>query len=170
MPIFEVFGPYEIPWEKRASGRRLCYEGFWKSGSPASHLAGSCGCYIFAIRNRATVPVYVGKATVNFEQEVFNPSNRHKYSDAMLDYSKGTPLMYFVVHPAQRGRNNGNQISQIEDFLIQAAAARNPDNLQNIRGAQRPKWGISGVIRGGKGKPSNIERGLSLMLGIKRRP
>ena len=125
---------------------------------------------MFAIRNRAPVPVYVGKATVSFEQEVFNPANRYKYSEAMLDYPKGTPLMYFVVHPHQRGRNNGNQIAQIEDFLIQAAAAKNPDRLQNIKGAQCPNWGISGVIRGGAGAPSNLQREFSLMLGIRGRP
>jgi hypothetical protein len=45
--------------------------------------------------------------------------------------------MYFVVHPKQRGKTNAKQIAEIEDFLIQAGVAKNPD-LQNVKGAQRP--------------------------------
>ena len=61
--------------------------------------------------------------------------------------------MYFVVHPKQRGKTNAKQIEKIEDFLIEAGAAKNPE-IQNVRGAKRPTWNIKGVIRGDKGRPS----------------
>jgi hypothetical protein len=64
--------------------------------------------------------------------------------------------MFFVVHPEQRGRKNEKEIEEIEDFLIQNGVARNPE-MQNVRGAQQPAWGIYGVIRGGKGKSSHAQ-------------
>lgn len=64
--------------------------------------------------------------------------------------------MYFVVHPKQKGPTNGKHIAEIEDFLIQAGVAKNPD-LQNVKGAQRPGWSIKGVIRGSAEKPRDAE-------------
>jgi hypothetical protein len=78
--------------------------------SDAYHLAEERGCYVFAMRNRGLNPIYVGKATRCFKQENFNPGNRHKYRSGCSDYGKGTPFMYFVVHPTQRGRANTKQI------------------------------------------------------------
>jgi len=98
----------------------------------------------------------VGKATKKFRQETFNPSNRHKYHDGFSEYAKGRPLMFFVVHPDQRGKTNEKEIGRIEEFLIQAGIVKNPE-LQNVRGAQRPKWSIRGVVRSGKGKRTSAE-------------
>jgi hypothetical protein len=67
------------------------------------------------------------------------------------------PVMFFVVHPDQKGKTNERQIEKIEQFLIQAGAAKNP-GLQNVRGAYRPKWSIQGVVRSsGKGKRTKAE-------------
>jgi hypothetical protein len=64
--------------------------------------------------------------------------------------------MYFVVHPSGRGPTNASHIKEIEDFLIQAGVAKNP-NLQNIKGSGTPEWSIKGVIRSGVGKRSAAE-------------
>ena len=156
MATFEVHGPFEITFEKRKGGRTLVFGDFWGDGSDAAYLAQKRGCYVFAVRNRALTPIYVGKATVTFKQETFNPANRHKYHDGFSAYAKGTPVMYFVVHPDQKGPTNENQVAAIEDFLIQAGVAKNPD-LQNVKGAQLPSWSIKGVIRSGVGKRSEAE-------------
>lgn len=157
MASFQIDGPYELPFEKRNGGRTLVFDGFWDDDSDAAHLADECGCYVFAIRaGKGITPIYVGKATKTFKQETFNPANKHKYHDGFSDYAKGTPLMFFVVHPNQKGRTNATEITDIEDFLIQTGVAKNP-GLQNVRGAGQPKWSISGVIRGGKGKRSHAE-------------
>lgn len=156
MTSFAVHGPFRIKYEKRKGGRTLIFDDFWSEGSDAHNLAKQRGCYIFAIRNKALTPIYVGKATKTFKQETFNSANRHKYHYGFSDYAKGTPLMYFVVHPAQKGPTNAKQIAQIEDFLIQAGAVKNPD-LQNIKGAQQPDWSIKGAIRSGAGKRSVAE-------------
>jgi hypothetical protein len=65
--------------------------------------------------------------------------------------------MYFVVHPHRKGPTNSQEIEEIEDFLIQAGIVKNPQ-LQNVKGAQRPKWSIKGAIRSGAGNRSPAAR------------
>lgn len=157
MASFTVHGPFKITHEKRKGGRTLIFDDFWGEGAEAGHLEKKRGCYVFAIRAGGGLkPIYVGKATKTFKQETFNPSNRNKYNAGFSEYARGTPVMYFVVHPEQKGPANGKHIAEIEDFLIQAGIAKNP-NLQNVRGTQRPGWSIKGVIRSGVGKRSKSE-------------
>lgn len=157
MASFTVHGPYPISFEKRKGGRTLCFDDFWSERSAAFDLADQAGCYVFAVRSGGGLkPIYVGKATKTFRQETFNAANRHKYNNGFSEYAAGTPVMYFVAHPKQSGPNNSKYIAEIESFLIQAGVAANP-NIQNVRGIQKPKWSIKGVIRGGVGKRSTAE-------------
>ncbi len=156
MTSFVIEGPFEIAYEKRQGGRTLVFDDFW-TYDDVSQLKHRRGCYIFAIRNKGLTPIYVGKATKSFKQETFNPANRHKYHNGFSHYARGKPLMYFVVHPEQKGPVNAKQIGQIEDFLIQAGVVKNP-NLQNVVGAQQPGWRIKGVIRSGAGNHTSVER------------
>jgi hypothetical protein len=165
MTSFAIHGPFDVLFEKRKGGRTLVFDDFWIPGSDAEYLADKRGCYVFAMRNRALTPLYIGQATKSFRQETFNVANRHKYHDGFSDYGKGSPVMYFVVHPKQKGRLNEKQITEIEDFLIQAGVAKNPD-LQNVKGAQRPKWSIKGVIRGSRGKRREAEKQFSKLFDI----
>lgn len=133
------------------------FDDFWAADSPANYLANECGCYVFAMRaSSGLCPVYVGKATRTFKQEAFNATNKHKFHNGFSEWARGTPLMYFVVHPSSRGHTNVTQIGKIEDFLIQAGAAKNP-GIMNIRGVQQPKWSIKGVIRSKAGKRRDNE-------------
>lgn len=167
MASFEVHGPYEVEWEKRKGGRTLLFENFWSPGSEAAYLAARQGCYVFAIRNRGLTPIYVGKATKTYSQETFNPANRQKYSNGFSEYAKGTPVMYFAALAKSTGRANATQIAQVEDFLIQAGVAKNPD-LQNVRGVQKPGWSIKGVIRHSAGKRSAAELQFATLFDIQR--
>jgi hypothetical protein len=164
---FVVHGPFVIDYEKRKGGRTLVFDDFWSESSKANYLAEEQGCYVFAVRNRALTPIYVGKATKTFKQETFNGTNRHKYNNGFSEYAKGRPLMYFVVHPASRGPTNAKQIAEIEDFLIQAGVAKNP-NLQNVKGTQQPSWNIKGVIRSGAGKRNDAEVSFSSLFDIRK--
>jgi hypothetical protein len=158
MASFKVHGWFKIDYEKRKGGRTLLFNDFWSEVSPAHDLADECGCYVFAIKTgRGLKPIYVGKATKTFKQETFNPNNKHKYHDGFSEYERGLPVMFFVVHPNQKGQKNKKEIGKIEEFLIQTGVAKNP-GLQNVRGAQRPKWSIRGAAHSsGKGKCTKAE-------------
>jgi hypothetical protein len=167
MKPFVVHGPFAIPTEKpKGGGRSLDVAKFWTPPSDAAYLANECGCYVFAIKNKSLTPIYVGKARNTFKQETFNASNKVKYRNGLDDYKKGKPVMYFVVHPAQKGKTNEKQIGLIEDFLIGAGVAKNP-NLQNIKGTQTPKWSIKGVVRS-KVKPTKAASDFARLFDIHR--
>ena len=154
MTMFTIHGQFNIPYEKRKGGRTLVFDSFWDGDSAAHYLRNKCGCYVFAIRTgRGLTPIYVGKATKTFGQETFNPTNKHKYQNGFSEYARGLPVIFFVMHPTKKGKKNMKEIAEIEDFLIQAGIVKNP-RLENVRGAQRPRWSIQGVVRSGKGKPS----------------
>jgi hypothetical protein len=167
MASFTIHGPFPIPFEKKKGGRTLTFDEFWVEGAEAQYLATSRGCYVFAMRTGGGLqPIYVGKATKTFKQETFNPGNRHKYHNGFSDYAVGTPLMYFVAHPNQKGPTNNSRISEIEDFLIQAGVVKNP-NIQNIKGTLKPSWSIKGVVRSGVGKRSHGEVEFGSLFGIR---
>lgn len=168
MSTFDVHGPFDLSYEKRPGGRTLSFEAFWSDDSNAAYLASERGCYVFAIQNRGLTPIYVGKATRNFKQETFSQANKHKYHRGFSDYAKGRPVMFFVVHPTQKGKTNTTQIGEIEDFLIQAGTAKNPD-IQNVRGTGQPKWSIKGVVRGSAGKRSAAEKNFAKLFDIRRK-
>lgn len=168
MTSFVVHGPFEITFEKKKGGRTLDFRDFWLTESDAYYLADRCGCYVFAMRAGGGLrPIYVGKATKTFQQETFNPTNKHKYHQGFSDYARGTPVMYFVVHPEQKGPTNSKQIKEIEDFFIQAGVVKNP-NIQNVKGTQKPSWSIKGVMRSGVGKRSKAELEFSAIFDITR--
>lgn len=167
MSTFVIHGPFELQFEKRPGGRTLAFNDFWADGSDAAYLAEERGCYVFAIRNKNLTPIYVGKATKTFKQETFNQANKHKYHNGFSAYAIGTPLMFFVVHPTQKGKTNAKQIGEIEDFLIQAGVAKNPD-IQNVKGTGQPKWSIKGVVRGSAGKRSEAESSFAKLFDIHR--
>jgi hypothetical protein len=168
MAEFRIDGPHEIPFEQRKGGRVILHNDFWTQSDELAELGKERGCYVFAIRaGKGATPIYVGKATKSFKQECFNPSNRHKFSNGLADYKKGTPIMYFVRHPTQKGKTNAKQIGEVETFLTQNAVVKNL-NLQNLHGTKAPRWSIHGVIRGGKGKPKKAESEFKKLIGLSK--
>lgn len=167
MAIFKVRGWFKVDYEKRKGGRTLVFDNFWSDGSETHGLASERGCYVFAIKTgRGLDPVYVGKAAKTFKQETFNPTNRHKFQNGFSKYAKGLPVVFFVCHPGQRGKPNKKQIGQIEEFLIQAGAAKNP-HLQNVKGAKTPAWSIRGVVGiSGKGKRTRSQTDFRQLFGF----
>jgi len=156
--IFSIEGPFEIPCYEGKGGRTITEEDgrtFWDEHD---HLGGHRGCYVFGIRaGKGLTPGYVGKATRGFRQEVFSHHKLTRYQQFLADYGKGTPVLFFVVAPRRKGAPNAAHIRELEEFLIQVALAANSD-LLNIKGTRTEEWGIGGVLRSGKGKPSSSAR------------
>ena len=167
MAKFTVVGPYEVPVTKRKVGRTISpgnASTFWKT-RPA--LSKSRGCYLFAFRAaKGMKPVYIGKATKNFAQEVFTDHKRNKYNDALADQARGTPLLFFVALTKTKGPTNKSAIDEVESHLIQLGLKANK-NLSNDRKTKVPVWSISGIIRSGTGRPTKSAEALRGCLKVK---
>jgi hypothetical protein len=151
--LFRVSGPHRIPVERGVSGvyiRPRCPE-FWDQ---APDLESEKGCYLFAIQAaKGHIPIYVGKATRSFGQECFES---HKvachYTPALANRRKGTPVLFFLVVAAKRGRVNLRSIRDLELELIRIARQKNP-HLSNVQNNKDYTWDIVGVTQG-RGKAS----------------
>ena len=165
MPTFQVKGPMKVPTYDGKAAKIVDSEAlpaFWESSGVAKRR----GCYLFAVRaSKGIRPIYVGRATKTFKQEVFTPHKLEKYQRCLADVAKGTPVLFFVMLPTAKGKPNVKVIKQAEDYLIQTAVSRNPE-LLNVKGTDLEDWGIVGVLRGGSGKPSKAATALRKMLGL----
>jgi hypothetical protein len=165
---FEVKGPLKVPTYDGKAAKIVDSENlsaFWEA---TGELSGRRGCYLFGIRaSKGIRPVYVGRATKTFKQEVFTPHKLEKYQRCLADIAKGTPVLFFLMPQTRKGKPNLRVIRELEEYLIQTAVSRNP-NLLNVQGTERASWGIAGVIRGSVGKPSQAAQAFKKALGLYR--
>jgi hypothetical protein len=163
---FGVHGPFRVAVETARAGPELLLDGFWGEGTLAT-LRAHCGCYVFALRRvkGETVPQYVGLTRRRFDDEVFNRSNLVKYRNAMAKTKRGQPVLFLIVSPQGKGKVSRKYIGELENFLIQAGSARNPE-FRNVKGVPRPKWLIRGVTGRRAGKPPTAARKLREAMGI----
>jgi hypothetical protein len=156
--IFTIKGPRKVLFTKKRAARVILKDNineFWEKNKD---LGERRGCYVFGMRSgKGLTPAYVGKATKSFKGEVFSYHKLTRYHQVLADYQKGTPILFFVVAPQRRGAPNLKYVAQLEKFLIQVGVAANP-YLLNERSTKPEEWGIAGVLRSGKGKPSRSAR------------
>lgn len=162
---FTVHGPYQVPFISGAAAKivnKATAKQFWEWWP---QRAKDRGCYIFAMGNKGLTPGYVGQATKSFKQEAFTADKLHKYQQFLADFKVGQPVMFFVTAPRKAGKPNAKHITQLEDFLIQAALSANP-KLLNIKGTKQEAWSIAGVLRAGQGKTSTAAKKLKHSLKL----
>lgn len=125
---FTVKGPFVIPVTQKTGGRIITTADAKKFCESHDFLDKEVGCYVFAFRAaKGLKPVYIGKATKSFEQEVFTEHKRNKYNEALVSRIKGTPVLFFVCLIKGKGPINKLAIDEVETFLIQAGLAANKD-------------------------------------------
>lgn len=117
------------------------------------------GVYIFARKHgNCYTPVYIGKSTNSFGAEVFNPSNRLKYNDAIMEM-RGDFSVFFVL-PLDIAEDDtwskdfniiserrASEIDDVESYLIRKAAKVNP-KLKNKNKRKVSEWYITDVSHG----------------------
>jgi hypothetical protein len=151
---FSVHGPFEVPLYTGKAGRTIRAAEGREFFQKHHAFAGRRGCYVFAMRaGRGITPTYVGLARKGFSQECFTADKLGKCNQTLVDYLRGTLVVFFVVAPSGRGRPAEKQIELVEQFLIQVGVAAN-EHLLNVQGTKSEKWAISGVLRAGQGRPS----------------
>ncbi len=160
-----VEGPLKVPCYQGRVGRTITDKNirdFWRKHAA---LSKGRGCYVFGIRTGGGLtPGYVGKATKLFKQETFAHHKITRYQRFLVDYQKGTPVIFFITAAKKKGAPNSAHISQLETFLIHVALALNPE-LLNIKGTKVEQWAIVGVLRS-KGKPSKSAQQFKKLMKI----
>jgi hypothetical protein len=165
---FSVQGPFTVPLEPNKHGKMVAKDlaAFWKA---VGETRGRKGVYVFGMRaGKGITPIYVGQAVKQtFEEEAFTKHKRtDHYNPALLDYLKGNPVMFFVVHPQTRGKTNAKLIDAVETFFIDVASAKNPD-LSNVRKKPDHKWRVRGVVRGKPGEGSESTSTFKRAVGLR---
>lgn len=164
----KIVGPFTIHCPKNgaakfidAAEKREFLQAISSAGVGEKH-----GCYIFATRaGQGFCPWYVGKATKGMSQECMGNHQLQHYNAVLAKGEKGTPVMFFAVHHGTRKKVPAAICGEMEEVLIQAALYENPE-LRNVQKARVPVWGIDGVIRGRKGKPTRHEKCFKKMMGL----
>jgi len=163
---FHVIGPFDIPTRKPPrGGRRIDSEQinqFWDDLiEDHPKLSKSKGCYIFGMRNGASItPEYIGKTTnQDFRREACHKGNLNTYND-IISGKKGTPVFFFLLTHTGHGRVP--HIDFLEVFLIQNAVMANP-KLKNVQRSGLG-WKIAGVLRSDGGQPSKSAQAFRKMM------
>lgn len=166
---FSPRGPLAVPVYQGTNGRIIRAAEAAQFWSSQAALATERGVYVFGIRSGGgVVPTYAGQATVTFEQEVFT---HHKlaahYNVTLVDYQKGTPVLFFLVYPAGGvGAPNLAAIDDLETAMIAEVTRVNPGGVTNTKKKPAPPtWAINGVVRA-PGQPSASAREFATLLKL----
>jgi hypothetical protein len=166
MAEFNVGGPFDVPLGQGTHHKYIdekVAKDFWKENEVIAKLR---GCYVLAMRaSKGYKPFYVGKATKNFDQEVFADHKLKKISRQLADTKKGTLVLFLVSLKLTKGAVNKVAIDQAETYLIQTALAAN-DGLLNDRKTKEESWSINGVFKSRQGKPTKSAQELKRALKI----
>ncbi len=165
----EIYGPFKIPVAKKRITRLIGKSQVEKFLALLDEegMSKKQGCYIFALRHvQGYSPYYIGQTTSTMREECMQQEQLRCYNDALKKEGKtGTPAM-FIVAPEGSKKVVSKQIrNELETALIQIALIKNP-NIRNLKKTQRPKWSIPGVIRGGRGRPTETAVKFKTMMGI----
>ncbi len=165
MASFSIVGPIDIPTITRPGGKAIDrdrLDDFWAD----ANCGGRVGCYVFGIRHgRGTLPYYAGRTMKSFATECFQPHKLTKYHDALTHIRRGTPVMYFVVLEATRGRPNRNAIRALEERLIGLGIRRN-QQMGNVSGTREDDIIVRGVMGSVRGRPTVEAQAFRLMMGL----
>jgi len=169
MSEYGIIGPLRIPIKKGGRGNIIDsqnLQNFWRDPK-ADNIKAKRGCYVFGIRAaKGIVPYYVGKTSrCDFEGECFTADKLVKYMEALSETKKGSPVLFFVVHPNKRGKTNSRQIDEIETFLVKLECIKNPSHGNNQK-TKREDWLIMGMT-GGR-KPSTSANEFKKMMGFNK--
>lgn len=167
MVSFEPHGPFVVPSEKGPPRfiDRVHAAAFWDDDATQA-LAARRGAYILAVRaGRGITPVYVGKATRSFEQEVLVDRNLQSFNGGLRDWRRARPVVLLLAQPHRRGRSAHRAIAELEDFLIVLCEEQNP-RLRNVHGlgGEQP-FEIVGVTDGRRGAPSTAASAVRRTIG-----
>ena len=135
MTDFKVHGPFTVPVRAGRKIDRQALNDFWNE-TVGEELTNSRGCYVFAMaQGRGSLPVYVGMTRRQvFARECLNDRNQLSLNEVLE--GRGKLVLHLIAH-AGRGRLNESAILELEKYLIDIAADRNPEILNRTASASQ---------------------------------
>jgi hypothetical protein len=169
---YDVYGGFEIIRKGNRTGE---YDKtFWDQVEDVREgLSGACGCYVFALKNGASIkPWYVGKAEKQtFLKECFSPAKRLIFNDVLLE-KNGTPLLFFLPRMTPKKKFcrptifKTPDIRFLENMLIGMALEQNA-HLSNIKQTKiLREMCVPGIINSPHAAPKLPVRELRNALGL----
>jgi hypothetical protein len=171
---YSIHGPFVIERIKNKKKKKTIVDDsneakkrFWGgiSKNNDTGLRSACGCYLFAVKaGKGFKPWYVGLTKHSFE-ECFYPHKIGIYNKALVKCGRGTPVLFLISRLTKEtgnfvkaSKNGHRDINFLENMLIAAAIAKNPDlmNIQNTKYLK--KMCVPGLINTPKRKPFHSEQ------------
>lgn len=163
---FTVEGPLEVPLSKGQIDPVAVRRDMWPA---AGALGDKQGCYVFAVPKKRGAqgyrPIYIGKATKSFRSECVTYHKRSNIGFYLSHHPARSLHLYFLVHPPNQGGPNARVTGELERFLIRQAVAEGIE-LINKHHIAPDRWGIRGLVRGGRGRLSDAAMELGEMFGL----
>jgi hypothetical protein len=153
--MLDVQGPFRV--EKEAGPRGVIAFRLAAGVSIGEGLLERRGCYVFVlardVKGRSTrrTPVYAGKATETFKQEIFQQHKQELLDEATNGVRGRIELFLFPVEVGP-GPAPAKAIDEAESYLIRECFELN-DQLRNKRKLGKRTWEIRGVTGSGRGRP-----------------
>jgi hypothetical protein len=161
---YEAVGPLKIGTTKQQGGRGIEKRQVAKFFQEHEQICSKRGVYVFCIgAAKGILPWYVGRATKSFRQECLTPDKLNKYHSALRNRNKGTPVLFLVCHPQQRGAINIKSMKAVEKYWIGLTSEINPRLINRHHNKPRA-WAIKGVIGAKQGQPTKSSQALRKML------
>lgn len=167
---FTVYGPFETPIQRKEKGAIS----FPSQNSPklfamsgANAHGADVGCYVMARQfGDSFTPLYVGKATRNFAQEVFDVDKREKYRLAAEEFPTGEFVLFLLIPNPGHTLGRANAIRDLERQLVEKGKQVN-SQLQNKKLVPKPTFRIDGIHNASPGQPRLDVQKFRKMMGYK---
>lgn len=169
MTEFSVEGPFPVkPFIKgncKFIGRSEARD-FFKKHNKYSRRN---GVYVFGKRTRSIVPYYIGMTTRGFSKEVFCDRNLVTFNEVIIKNGNGTPVIFFVPLPIQRGPDHVRHIGELENYLIYHSnhawgTLLNEKKVNTLK--QSNGWCINGIYNGNRKGITSAERSFKQILKL----
>jgi hypothetical protein len=110
-----VSGPYKVPVATLPSGANFVDDAKLEELEAESQEFGKPGVYIFGLRSRGILPIYVGMTqSTSLINEAFENDKLQKINRYINEHPHGTLLIYLITQVRSSGRPNLSDIERIE--------------------------------------------------------
>jgi hypothetical protein len=153
---FIPYGPFEVPVTDGAVDSSQLKK-WWRDidfDGKHTNLPAAYGCYIFALHiGSKLVPWYVGRTRASFKGEILTGHKLWILEEVLKSNKRGKLVVIFLARTTSNGklrrgdrRSATPEVEFLEDALIGACLARNPDLMNRSQTSYLRKLTVPGFL------------------------